>query len=128
METSILISKILSTVYLSFAFGILFNKKYYKELVSKVADNSVFMLFGGFLAIVFGFLILEFHNSWNSDWTSIITLVGWISLLKGIALLVIPKISDTYKNIFSSTGNIINYAMILMLMLGLVFGYFGFIK
>jgi len=125
METSILIAKILATVYLSYFLGLLFSSKYYKEELPKLVDNSAYLILGGFMAIVFGFLILEFHNYWNSDWTVVITIFGWLSLLKGILLIVFPQMFTAYKTTILKAGNQI-YILILLLIFGAFFGYFGF--
>jgi len=125
METSILIAKILATVYLSFSIGLLFSSKYYKEILPKLVDNSSFLILGGFMAIVFGFLILEFHNYWNSDWTIVITIFGWLSLLKGIILIVFPQIFTGYKSIILKADNQ-KYILMFILILGAFFAYFGF--
>jgi hypothetical protein len=125
METSILIAKILATVYLSYFLGLLFSGKYYKEELPKLVDNSAYLILGGFMAIVFGFLILEFHNYWNSDWTVVITIFGWLSLLKGILLIVFPQMFTAYKTTILKAGNQI-YILILLLIIGAFFGYFGF--
>ena len=127
METSILIARILSTCYLAFAFGILFNGKYYQRELPKLIDNATVILYGGFMAIVFGFLILHNHNNWNNDWTTIITVIGWIGIIKRVLLLAFPSHINIYK------GNILNpdYQIKLIfpiaLIAGLLLGYFGFI-
>ena len=125
METSILIAKILATVYFSFFLGLLFSSKYYKKELPKLVDNSAYLILGGYMAIVFGFLILEFHNYWNSDWTVIITIFGWLSLLKGIILIVFPQMFTAYKNTILKTENQ-KYILIVLLILGAFCGYFGF--
>jgi hypothetical protein len=125
METSILIAKILATVYFSFFLGLMFSRKYYKKELPKLVDNSAYIILGGFMAIVFGFLILEFHNYWNSDWTVVITIFGWLSLIKGILLIVFPQMFTAFKTTILKAGNQI-YILILLLILGVFFGYFGF--
>lgn len=125
MEISVLIAKILSVVYLSFAWGLLFSKEYYKKELSKLVDNSAYLILGGFLAIVFGFLTLEFHDFWNGDWTVVITIFGWIALIKGIVLIAFPQMFSNYKNTISNKENQ-KYLIVIMLILGVFFGYFGF--
>ncbi|MDP6921339.1 MAG: hypothetical protein QGH06_00005 [Lutibacter sp.] len=125
METSILIARIFATVYLSFFFGLLFSSKYYKEELQKLVDNSSYLLLGGFMAIVFGFLILEFHNYWNSDWRVVITIFGCLSLLKGIILIVFPQMFTTYKTAILKAENQ-KYIKLLIFVFAAFFGYFGF--
>ena len=125
METSILIAKILATVYLSLSLGLLFSSNYYKEKLPKLVDNSSTLILGGLMAIVFGFLILEFHNYWNSDWTIVITIFGWLSLLKGIILIVFPQMFTGFKSTILKADNQ-KYILMPILILGAFFGYFGF--
>ncbi len=126
MEISILIAKILATVYLSFSLGLVFSSKYYKEKIPKLVEHSSYLILGGFMAIVFGFLIVEFHNHWNSDWTIVITIFGWLSLLKGIILIVFPQMFTSYKSPILKAENQ-KYIIILTLIMGVYFGYFGFL-
>ena len=125
METSILIAKILATIYLSFFLGMLISSKHYKEELPKLVDNSAYIMFGGFMAIVFGFLILQYHNYWNANWTVVVTIFGWISLVKGILLIVFPRMFAMYRTTILRSENQ-KYILILLLILGGFFGYFGF--
>ena len=128
METSILVARLLALVYLTFALGILFSKDYYSEMLPKLIANSSAMLYGGLLALVLGFLILSHHNLWQSDWTIMITIIGWISVIKGILLVVFPSHISIYKNNILHPKNLTRLVLPVMLIIGLVFGYFGFVK
>ncbi|MCO4820652.1 MAG: hypothetical protein KC469_01200 [Flavobacteriaceae bacterium] len=125
MATSILIAKILATVYFSFSLGLIFSSSYYKEKLPKLVDNTSYLLLGGFMAIVFGYLILEFHNHWRSDWTVIITICGWISLVKGIVLFAFPQMFSTNKTPILKAENQ-KYILVLLIILSVFFGYYGF--
>ena len=43
------------------------------------------------MALFFGLLIILFHNVWTVHWAIIITLLGWIGLIKGACLIIIPE-------------------------------------
>ncbi|MEK9516494.1 MAG: hypothetical protein VWZ97_00590 [Flavobacteriaceae bacterium] len=128
MEISILIAKILGLSYLSLALGILFNTSYYRNELVKILDNSAILLYGGFLSIVLGLIIINYHNSWNDDWTTVITIVGYVALVKGMVLLIAPGSASLYKNNIFHPNNILKVLVPMLLVLGLLFGYFGFIK
>lgn len=125
MEISSLIAKIIGLVYLSFGVGLLFNPSFYKKEIPKLLENTAFLIFGGFMAIIFGVLIIENHNYWVKNWTVIITIIGWIAILKGIILLAFPKTTSIYKPLFNSQ---ILHKLLgpLVLIFGLVFTYFGY--
>jgi len=46
MEILILIAKIIGLIYLSFGVGLLFNGKYYKKEISKLLENTSYLIFG----------------------------------------------------------------------------------
>ena len=127
METSILIAKIIAVIYISFGVGLIFNRNYYKKEILSLLDNSAFMLFGGLYAIVLGLLAIEFHNHWVKDWTVLITIIGWIALLKGVFLLAFPTSFKVFNSMFESDGFFKVLGPLVMLF-GLVFAYFGFIN
>lgn len=128
METTILIARILSICYLAFALGILINRNYYQRELPKLVDNATIGLYGGFMAIVFGLLILHNNNTWDNDWTTIITIIGWIAVLKGVFLLVFPTHLSIYKNNILNPKYLIKIIFPIALLFGLLLGYFGFVK
>ena len=123
----ILIAKILCVAYLSLSWGIIAKRTYYRNVFIKLVDNSTVMLIGGFVAIALGFVIIEFHNTWIWDWTTIYTIIGWISLIKGIVLLACPNLTSFYKRIIFESDNFSRILLPVLFIIGLVFGYFGFI-
>lgn len=116
METSLFIAKIIGIIYTSFGVGLLLNGKHFKTELPKLLENTGFLIFGGFIAIVIGMLIIENHNYWEKSWTIVITLIGWIALIKGILLIAFPKITNLYKPI-------LNNAMFFKILAPLVFTF-----
>ena len=127
METSILISKIFGLAYLTFGFGFLFNKDYYRKGFIKLLDSFPFMFYSGCIALVCGILITHYHNFWVNDWTIIITIIGWIALIKGIYLIVCPKSIKIFKDAFENKS-FIYLIIVLLFLLGLVFTYLGYFQ
>jgi hypothetical protein len=125
METSILIAKIISVIYLSFGIGLLLYSDFYKTAIQKMLDDSIFSILGGILAIIIGFVIIQNHNFWINNWTVLITIIGWIALIKGILLLAFPKFTTGFKPLFQS-DKLYKFLAPLIIVFGLVFAYFGF--
>lgn len=126
METSIVIAKIIGIIYLSFGVGILLNSTYYKQVIPKLLENTAYLIFGGFIAIIFGVLIIENHNYWVKNWTVLITIIGWIALIKGIILLAFPTVISKFKSFFN-IPKIHPILSVFIIIFGLFFTYFGFI-
>ena len=122
MEVSILISKIFGTIYLALGIGLLVSKDYYKKMFDKLFDNSPVIYLIGFILVILGWLMLYNHNTFNSDWTDIITVMGWLVLFKGILLLVFPTYIYSFRPLLGS-----KFIIVLVLIIGLIFANFGFL-
>lgn len=124
MATAVLIAKIFALIYLSISVGYIFNKEYYRKEFPKILDNFSLLLYGGAAAIAVGCLILAAHNTWTYSWTTLITLLGWLALLKGILLIIYPKFVKWFEPLLK--GKALDAYMAIPLILGLILGYFGF--
>ena len=125
MELSILIAKITSVVYLSAALGVVFNRDHYRRVVDDLFSNAALTYFIGFTAVILGFLMVNYHNNWAKDWTVLVTILGWLALMKGVLIIAFPRFVRSYsKLIFEGKG--LQFFPYVAAFLGLVFGYFGF--
>lgn len=127
MELSRLIAKITSVIYLSAGLSAILNAGYYHRLVDDLFSNAALTYLSGFIAVIIGFLIVHYHNRWVRNWTVLITLVGWLALLKGVVLIVFPGfIQSCSETLLTGLGlKIFPYAA---LFLGFLFAYFGFVN
>ena len=127
MELSILIAKVVSVIYLSASLGSFFSKDYYLRISEDMCKNAALTYMMGFVTVIFGFLIVNYHNLWGSDWTVLITIIGWLSLIKGVILIVSPKFLQSLYEPFL-TERALKIIPYVTLSLGLLFGYFGFVR
>jgi len=125
MEASLIIAQMLSICYLSIGIGFLVSREYYKKEIVKLPESSGFVLISGYFAIILGMTILYIQSAWgNSQWETILTIIGWIACLKGILLIVFPKHMTKYSTLFQT--KYYNWVGIAIIALGLALGYFGF--
>ena len=89
MQTSILIAQILGPILVVISLGLIFTPKHYLKLYAEMTDMDYY--FGGIIAMVVGLLLTLNHNIWEGNWTVLITVLGWLALIKGICLLLFPK-------------------------------------
>jgi len=126
METSLFIAKFLGVAYAIFGFGILLNVKYYKKMLDDLMKNSANVIYGGIFALVVGFLIIYYHNIWVASWTVVITIIGWLGLLKGFLLIVFPNFYVGWAKALVRNVSFMPIWGFLAFLLGLYFIYFGF--
>jgi len=105
-------------------FAMLLNEKYIKILFAE-AKNDTTMFFWGVLTTIIGLAMVLSYNTWTSSWQIIITIFGWLSLIKGLAILFVPEyIKNWTKKI--ENASFLQYALVVAILLGLVITYFGF--
>ncbi len=128
MENSVLLAKIMGPLFSIILIGVLLNLKAYQKVIGDFFKNSALVYLGGVMALLFGLLIIQFHNVWKLDWVIVITILGWLGLIKGAVLVVYPnamaKLSEKYQN----STNALMLNSIIMLIIGVfltTMGYLG---
>jgi len=124
MELSFLVAKMLAIVYISAGIAAVSGKITFSRIVEDFEKSQGLTFISGFMTLVIGMLLVHYHNIWVKDWTVLITIVAWMSLLKGIMLIVFPQFISYFKAMYKNT----RVWGIFMIIIGLLFGYFGFIS
>lgn len=88
-------------------------------------DNETFIFSWGIFATVVGFLIVSNHNTWESSWVVLVTITGWIALIKGLSMLIFPGFIGFSKKWFDKKGFLM-FISLFAIVFGGVMGYFGF--
>jgi len=123
MEFSILVARILALTYIAAGVAAVRGRITFEKMVEEFERSQALTFVTGFLTIVIGMLMVQYHNIWVRDWTVLITIVGWMSLLKGIMLIAFPQVIVSFKGLYKNT----RVWGIVMIVLGGVFGWFGFL-
>ena len=125
MGLSILIARIVSVVYVSAALGAIFSANHYRRLADDLFSNAGLTYVTGFLTVVIGLLIVHYHNTWTKTWPVLITIIGWLALLKGVAIIVVPDTAHRISTAMLADWGAAGFPYV-ALCFGLLFGYFGF--
>jgi hypothetical protein len=126
MALSILIAKIISVVYLAAALGAVFSRDYYQRIFDDLFKNAALTYLIGLMAVILGFLIVNYHNIWVTDWTVLVTVLGWLGLMKGVLIIAFPRFVQSYSKLIFE-GNGLQFFPYIAASVGLLFGYFGFV-
>jgi hypothetical protein len=127
METSMLIAKILGPYCIIVAIGIMFNLKNYQKMMEDFLKNAALIYLGGIMALIFGIVIVLFHNVWVAGWPVIITILGWMGLIKGIWLIVFPNAVGKLTQAFQKKPVILRVHMVIVLVIGLLLTVKGYL-
>jgi hypothetical protein len=85
------------TVFLARFWGGLFVilglSSIFAKLLGRViqyTEEKIITISTGYITLLLGLATVASHNLWVKDWRITITLIGWITLLKGIEKVVRP--------------------------------------
>ena len=99
MTTSKYIARLMGPVLLimavGMALGLAMEGQGYSSLLKEFIGNRGLIFITGILALVAGVAIVNAHNLWVPDWRVIVTVLGWLLVLRGIMLLVFPVAVQT---------------------------------
>ncbi len=127
MALSLVLAKVFGLLYLVVGLGMLINRAYYRKVMTDFTTNYSLAFYGGAVALVAGLFMVLFHNLWVGGWEVLITILAWIALVKGVLLLLAPKAMMGLAQMFTKNDNLFVLWGVLVVILGLVLGYFGFV-
>jgi hypothetical protein len=126
METSILLARIIGPLLVIVGAGIFINLEHYRRLVVDFGASPLSIYMAGTIALLSGLLIVTFHNVWEPRWPVIITILGWLTLIKGAARIILPKLVAERSGLYGRNTNTVMATAIFVLVLGGVLSYFGY--
>ena len=120
------IFQVFSLVYVAIGIGILLNSNFYKKMFEDFIERTSALYLGGVMALTVGYLIVAFHNTWTKDLSVIITVLGWIALIKGILILIWPSLMIALSKAIMKSKSFMKIEAIIAIIIGLLFAFLGF--
>jgi hypothetical protein len=129
MDVSLFLAKVIGLSLLITCVGVLVNLQFYLSLVKEIVKNPLILLIVGELDIVIGLLIIVSHNIWAVDWRLLITLIGWLLIVRGIIRIVFPQQISNLAINFSESSKfryVVSFIITLFVLIGAFLTYKGF--
>ena len=84
MGTSIFLAKLVGLYYLIFALLCLFRKKQVAGVAKELIASKSALAVSAEISMLFGLVIVIDHSIWEMSWRGLITLLGYLMILRGI--------------------------------------------
>lgn len=129
MKTSIYISRLMGPVLLIIGIGMalgLLMETDYSSLMKEFIGNRAVIFLTGILALLAGVAIVNAHNVWVPDWRLIITILGWLLVLRGIMLLVFPEAVQSIGDHIVASGRGVMAGAAVTFVLGAILCIMGY--
>ncbi len=126
MEISVFLAKLIGTYMVIVAVGFLVNRNIYQRLIDDFFKSPALTYMGAALAIITGLLIVLMHNVWVIGWPVIITVFGWLGLIKGILLIIFPGLVVKLTHVYQKMPGLLTANLIVFLLLGMALVFKGY--
>jgi hypothetical protein len=98
MEASIFLAQLVGLTMLIISVIVFFQPTLVERIIKDLHFSPMTLLLSGFMSLVIGLAIVLTHNIWEFNWRGLITLFGWIAIIKGVGLLAWPdSLNQTAK-------------------------------
>jgi hypothetical protein len=128
MQTSIFIAKLIGPIMLVAGIAMLVNRKELDALAQELLRSHALLFLLGLIDLAIGLAIVLTHNVWVADWRLIITLLGWLLMLRGAVRVMIPDQVKPLGAKLLKNANAVTASLAVTTVLGLVLSYFGYVR
>ena len=88
LDRSRAIAGLMGPVLVAMAAALLLNKKLMPELAQQMQHDFGIIFLSGILLLVTGLSIVRVHNDWAGGWPVLVTLLGWLAIIGGLARML----------------------------------------
>jgi hypothetical protein len=127
METSIFLAKLVGPVMLVLGLFVGLRPGQMARIGRQFLDNEALIFLSGVIILPAGLAIVISHNVWAADWRGLITLVGWIALVSGIARIALPDAMKRFGEAMIGKPAMIAAPGALMAIMGAYLSWVGYL-
>jgi len=100
------------------------NKKYITQVMSGLEGSKALSWTVGLITFLMGAVVVALYDVWNSSWEVLVTIIGWLMIIKGAFITLFPNSSmPLYKKVANSSLVIV--AGVIAIIVGLILFYLG---
>ena len=113
-----------SLIVVSLAF--LVNPKNTKTIFRLAEDEKILFLVG-IINVILGVALVLAYNIWASNWKTIITIIGWLVVIRGCLILFLPDFVKEMVEKVKRNTDWIPPVFVVCVLLGCFLVYMGFV-
>jgi len=118
MMVTMILAKFFGLYYLAVGFSFFYNPKHLSKLYQSIKKEPSMQFLGGILALFVGAFVVSIHNIWIPNWPVILTIIGWMSLIKGFGFLALPNFIDNFSFMMKRSDGFYRSVGLIVFLLG----------
>ena len=127
MQASIFIARLLGPLLLAVGAGILINPNMFRTMGTEVVRSVTLVYLFGLMDLAAGLAIVLTHNVWLLSWRVLITLLGWLMIVRGAARVLLTEKVMVFGAKAFRNKQMVPVSGAVVGILGLVLCYFGYV-
>src|SRR4030043_1618558 len=100
MEISIYLARFWGSLFVILGLASI-GAKLLGRIIGYTEDKTI-TISTGYITFLLGLITVTLHNIWVADWRVAITILGWVTLLKGITKIGFPEHVHNQAQMFKS--------------------------
>lgn len=109
MDISIFLARFWGSLFIILGLSTI-SAKFLGRVIEYTEDKAI-TVSTGYITFLLGLVTVVAHSLWVSDWRLAVTILGWVTLLKGIEKIAFPnrvnKLAQKFRNQQSLWGGVI---------------------
>jgi hypothetical protein len=122
MDISVIIAQVVGIFLVVAGIAMVVNSKAVAVAIEESVQNKGVLFVWGLLALGTGAVIVVFNNAWTSGLPLLITILGWLALIKGAFILIFSAAAASFYKKFGKSGMLV-FCGAVALVLGIVLLY-----
>jgi hypothetical protein len=115
MMTSKTIAGLIGPTFVAVAAGLLLNLGSISAVLEPLSRDPALVLIYGIFLFVAGLAIARYHNVWEANWSVLVTILGWLLVVGGLARILFPlKFAAATGDFAKSSGMMAVVAVVLL--------------
>jgi uncharacterized membrane protein len=127
VQASIFIARLLGPMLLAVGVGILINPNMFRTMGTEVVRSVTLVYLFGLMDLAAGLAIVLTHNVWLVSWRVLITLLGWLLIVRGAARVLLTEKVMAFGTKAFRNKQMVPVSGAIVGILGLVLCYFGYV-
>jgi uncharacterized membrane protein len=124
MDISEFLAKLIGLYFLITGLLCIFRKHQIVSTAKELASSKSALAVSGEISLLFGLVIAIDHTIWEYSWRGLITVLGYLMILKGIIRFAFPE--KVKKIVAKGIGEKMWIVAIIMILIGAYLTYCGF--
>lgn len=122
MDFSLVIAQVLGIFFAIVGVAMVVNGKAVAGAIEESGAHKGIIFMWGLFTLLIGAVIVVLNNAWTSGLPLLVTIIGWLALLKGVFILLAPGAATSLYKKFGKGGMIV-FVGVVAFVLGLILLY-----